>query len=95
MEQAYCYDTDEYPDRRERRMAECLVAEPVPFDRNLGTYPGLKSRACAPRFRSSGTVCVRAAEHADDGDSLVLVVDPVDHAVGAAAGAVAVIQRWS
>jgi len=42
---------------------------------------------------SFGTVCVRAAEHADDGDSLTLVVDPVEHAVGAAACAIAVVQR--
>jgi hypothetical protein len=56
---------------------------------------------CSEMLRSAlvllslGTVCVRAAEHADDGDSLARIVDPVEHAVGAAAGTVAVIQWWS
>lgn len=32
MKQRYWNDTDKYPDRRERRMAECLVHGRVPFD---------------------------------------------------------------
>lgn len=32
MTERYWYSTDEYPDRMERRMAECLVHNRVPFD---------------------------------------------------------------
>ena len=43
----------------------------------------------------SDTVCIRSAKYADDRDAPALVVDPVEHAVGAAPRAVAVIQRRS
>ena len=52
-------------------------------------------RVVSCRRLSGGTVCVRAAEHPDDGDSLAFIVNSVEHAVGAAAGTVAVVQRWS
>jgi hypothetical protein len=39
------------------------------------------------------TVCVRAAEHANYGDLLTLVVNSVEDAIGAAAGAMAIVQR--
>lgn len=32
MQQKYWFNTQEYPERRERRMAECLVPRVVPFD---------------------------------------------------------------
>lgn len=32
MKQRYWNNNDQYPDRRERRMAECLVHQKVPFD---------------------------------------------------------------
>ncbi len=40
-------------------------------------------------------VCVRTAEHADDDHLLTLVVNSVEHAVRAAACAIAVLQWWS
>lgn len=53
-------------------------------------------RGTLPRtLLSLRTVCVRAAEHANNGDLLTLVVNSVEHAVGAAACAMAIVQRWS
>jgi hypothetical protein len=42
---------------------------------------------------SSATVGIRTVEYAYDGDLLPLVINSVENAVGAAAGAIAVIQR--
>jgi len=44
---------------------------------------------------SSRPVCVRAAKNADNGDFLTLIVDSVEHTVGAAACAMAIGQWWS
>ncbi len=40
MKETWWYDTLEYPDRSERRMAECLVHQGVPFDlfRQVGVH---------------------------------------------------------
>jgi hypothetical protein len=37
---------------------------------------------------------IRTAEHTNNGDPPMLVVDAVDHAVGTAASTVTIIQRW-
>ena len=44
---------------------------------------------------SSGPVRVRTGEDADDRDRVPGVVDPVDHAVGAASGAMAIVEGRS
>ncbi len=59
--------------------------------------------SCAPTvdethawsLAGSCTVCIRAAEHTDYGDLLLLVIDSVEHAVGTATCAMAIVQRWS
>ena len=43
---------------------------------------------------SSATVGIGTAEYAHDGDLLPLVVNSVENAIGAAACAIAIIQRW-
>lgn len=45
MNETYWYDTEAYPDRRERRMAECLVLNAVPWDAFL--FVGAKSKTVA------------------------------------------------
>ncbi len=47
------------------------------------------------RRRSSGTVFIRAAEHTDYGDLLLVIVDSVEHAVGTTTRAMTILQRWS
>ena len=45
MEETYWFDTEAYPDRRERRMAECLVPSAVPWD--AFQFVGAKSQTVA------------------------------------------------
>jgi len=61
---------------------------------NTEKFP-TEAKASRIRCRSSGAVCIRAAEHADNGDLPLFVVDPVEHAVGTATSAVAIVQRRS
>jgi hypothetical protein len=49
MKQRYWFDTAEYPDRKERRMAECLVHQVVPWE--AFTDVVLKSEAVAAPVR--------------------------------------------
>jgi hypothetical protein len=49
MEETYWFDTQAYPDRRERRMAECLVSGVVPWDAIL--FVGAKSQTVADEVR--------------------------------------------
>jgi hypothetical protein len=60
----YWFDTDDEPDRRERRMAECLVHDVVPWEAFTGV--ACKSPACATTARAAlatvgatTPVCVR------------------------------------
>lgn len=50
MRERYWYDTPEYPDRKERRMAECLVHQVVPWE--AFTDVVLKSEAVAATVRA-------------------------------------------
>jgi len=45
MDERYWFDTEAYPDRRERRMAECLVQDGVPWEAIL--FVGVKSQTVA------------------------------------------------
>lgn len=45
MDETYWFDTEAYPDRRERRMAKCLVPSAVPWDAFLPV--GAKSQTVA------------------------------------------------
>lgn len=45
MKERYWFDTETYPDRRERRMAECLVPSVVPWNAIL--FVGAKSQTVA------------------------------------------------
>lgn len=49
MGERYWADTDEYPDRRERRMAECLVPGVVPWEAIL--FVGAKSQTVVSEVR--------------------------------------------
>lgn len=49
MEETYWYDTETYPDRRERRMAECLVPSAVPWDAFL--FVGTRSETISDEVR--------------------------------------------
>lgn len=49
MEERYWFDTETYPDRRERRMAECLVPGVVPWDAIL--FVGAKSQTVVDEVR--------------------------------------------
>jgi hypothetical protein len=58
-----------------------------------GCGPLARMRVVVRMLLSSATVGIGTVEYAYDGDLLPLVVNSVEHAVGAAAGAVAIIQR--
>ena len=62
MDERYWFDTETYPDRRERRMAECLVLGAVPWDAFL--FVGAKSQTVADEVQEvigSGSSAPRVA----------------------------------
>ena len=67
----------------QERIAEITVAQ------NVTARKGIRSRESA----SGGSVGVGTPEHPDDGHAVSGVIDSIDHAVGATARAVAVVER--
>jgi len=66
MDERYWSDTDTYPDRRERRMAECLVLSAVPWDAFL--FVGAKSQTVVDEVQEligSGSSAPRVAARPD------------------------------
>lgn len=58
MRQAQWYDIPEYPDRKERRMAECLVHRSVPWSviTDVVTHDTARQQAAQAILRSAGAV---------------------------------------
>src|SRR5512144_494860 len=77
-------------------MPRSALRAPRPFPAHQLPYLPVNQRefGCRAAGRTPGSpVGVGSAHDADDSHAMMLLVDPVDHAVGATSGAVSILER--